>query len=377
MGGAAFNSELRKQQRQEIRAEINRQEALSAPAQNYVFPKEELKLPKGEKFIMNIDGKAVMERKTAGSIIISDAKGYFRPGTEAVTEAKAGQFAGFDLYITTDNRAVLKGSGTYSVTINMESPLGTIQALEGAVRKLDTIASNLENSILENKRSIPKFEKAAEAEFDKKDELMKLRLRAAEIAEELNPEENAAAGLEEEPEDSINRFIDTGGKRNGRKVDNSRDRRRMLLEENAGKQVAEGSGKRPLDDREGNGGGSEQRGSREGIRSTDSEGQRISGEAAKKLKGTAVTDSNGRPLAVYHATNKVFDKFTIGDVGFHFGNYKQAEERARYKKFENPIYIRAYLNIKNPAVVKRDPNGWHPLAAALTLWNEDYITFEE
>ena len=136
--------------------------------------------------------------------------------------------------------------------------------------------------VLENKRSIPKFEKAAEAEFDKKDELMKLRLRAAEIAEELNPEENAAAGLEEEPEDSINRFIDTGGKRNGRKEDNSRDGRRNK-EGYTGKQVAGSSGSRQSSERTGVKGRLAEGESGTGLLNMDSEGRRIS-ESIHKQK---------------------------------------------------------------------------------------------
>ena len=329
----------------------------------------------GDRFIMNIGDRAVTERKAAGSEIIKAAKDYHRPAAETVKSVRIGRFAGFDLYVTTDGQAALKGAGIYRVTVNMDSPMGTIQAIEAAARKIDGIVSRLENRLAENKGAVPKFEAAAAAVFDKKDELMRLRLRAAEIAAELTPEENLDIGVEEEPEDSISRFIDKGGRRNGREADNSGDGRRNK-KGNTGEQVAGSSGGRQSPERTGVKGGLAEGKSGTGLFDMDSEGRRISESTLKRLSGTAVA-VDGHPIRVYHATDTEFKQFTKGDIGFHFGDKSQAQARAKDKGIDNPVYVDAYLSIKNPVVIDKDPMNWRANATALLLWDAGIITAEE
>ncbi len=107
-----------------------------------------------------------------------------------------------------------------------------------------------------------------------------------------------------------------------------------------------------------------------GILSYDTEGRVISDELISKIKNTAIKDKNGNPIAVYHATSKNFEKFSIGDIGFHFGNKFQATSRAENKKIDSPNYIRAYLNIENPLIIEKDYMNWHANSVALNMLNE-------
>ena len=121
-------------------------------------------------------------------------------------------------------------------------------------------------------------------------------------------------------------------------------------------------------------------GSKEGQGNTrikDSEGQQINEADAQKLNGTAIVDNNSLPLATYHVTDTDFEQFENGDIGFHFGTKAQAEQRAANKGYTNPIFIRAYQNIQNPAMVSRDQYSWHALQAAWTLWREGIINDAE
>ncbi len=113
------------------------------------------------------------------------------------------------------------------------------------------------------------------------------------------------------------------------------------------------------------------------ILSYDTEGRVISDELISKIKNTAIKDKNGRPIVVYHATSKTFEKFSIGDIGFHFGSKFQATSRAENKKINNPKYIRAYLNIETPLIIEKDYMNWHANAAALHLWNDGIFNESE
>ncbi len=113
------------------------------------------------------------------------------------------------------------------------------------------------------------------------------------------------------------------------------------------------------------------------LLSTDSEGRLINSSTLERLADTSVVDEDGHIIVVYHATNKDFDKFAKGDIGFHFGDNLQAQERARQKKIDNPKLVRAYLNIKNPIVSSRDTMCWDSKITAINLWSENFITDSE
>jgi hypothetical protein len=60
-----------------------------------------------------------------------------------------------------------------------------------------------------------------------------------------------------------------------------------------------------------------------------------------------VVDGEGKPLVVYHGTNKSFDKFKVdSELGAHFGTLEQANSIAKWKS--DAVMMPAYLSIKNP-----------------------------
>ena len=78
----------------------------------------------------------------------------------------------------------------------------------------------------------------------------------------------------------------------------------------------------------------------------------------KWFGGSKVVDENGEPLVVYHGTNADFDKFEIGDIGFHFGNYEQANERMTDFSDGNPHIMSGYLKMENPLDIVSDVGDW-------------------
>lgn len=111
---------------------------------------------------------------------------------------------------------------------------------------------------------------------------------------------------------------------------------------------------------------------------TDSEGRSISQEDSNKLHGTAITDDNGAPLAVYHVTdNTEFTSFEVGDTGFHFGSAKQAETHKQKRNYKSGRTFRVYLNVKNPYQARLDIMGWTPRATAMYLWSDGILTDAE
>ena len=119
-------------------------------------------------------------------------------------------------------------------------------------------------------------------------------------------------------------------------------------------------------------------GNRGNVHTSDSEGRALTQDQAARLRETAVIDSNGAPLAVYHATSNMdFDTFEKGDTGFHFGSAAQAANRAKNRNFTSGRTFRAYLNIKNPVRANHDIMGWNPGGTALYLWGNGILTDAE
>jgi len=80
-----------------------------------------------------------------------------------------------------------------------------------------------------------------------------------------------------------------------------------------------------------------------------------------------VVDAEGKPLVVYHGTQTEVDfesfKRSPGDIGIHFGDAGQANDRVSYTNkfgsdYTNPRLIPVYLSIKNPLRL-RDAGSWN------------------
>ena len=110
----------------------------------------------------------------------------------------------------------------------------------------------------------------------------------------------------------------------------------------------------------------------------DSTGMTILKSVLTKLKNSIVRNEKGQLIPLYHATDKDFDKFEVGDIGYHFGSYSQAHQLASAKKIlENARFIKAYLNITNPLVIEHDNNLWNATQIVRDLVDNGIIDEEQ
>lgn len=157
----------------------------------------------GDKFSIVVNSKTITERKAAGDAIIALAKQHADVSPFAQEKTfEIGKFAGFTLLVNNKAEVLLRGKGQYRASINMQAADGTIRSLENIPRRLDSMVSNTETRLAENRSAIGKLQKTISAGFEKADELANLRKRNAEILLELNPadEQNVAALDEDESE---------------------------------------------------------------------------------------------------------------------------------------------------------------------------------
>ena len=162
----------------------------------------------GKNFALTLDGKTVTERKAAGEALISHAKRFLKPGQSPEATKKIGAFAGFDLLATSGGDLVLRGQRQYRSGVNFESAVGTVQSLEAAARRLDSMLSATESRLAANRDAIPELERASAAPFAQASELQRKRQRAGEILVELSDERKPSgeAASESEP---VSAFRDT------------------------------------------------------------------------------------------------------------------------------------------------------------------------
>ncbi len=109
----------------------------------------------------------------------------------------------------------------------------------------------------------------------------------------------------------------------------------------------------------------------------DTVGGVVSQEILEKFKDTICKDEKGNLLSFYHWTDKVFDKFTKGEFGSHFGTLRAAYERYLQIKEDNPnvskgIYKEVILNITNPIELK-DNDVWTAGWVAIQLLEKGII----
>jgi len=103
------------------------------------------------------------------------------------------------------------------------------------------------------------------------------------------------------------------------------------------------------------------------------------------FNGSKVVDGNGKPMVVYHITDKDFTTFEHGDIGFHFGdkgtfdNMTGAVESSydRYESDTDPYVFRAYLRINNPMYTNRDPLYWDEVQNLKNAFGSDSRVSEE
>lgn len=103
---------------------------------------------------------------------------------------------------------------------------------------------------------------------------------------------------------------------------------------------------------------------------TDSQGRTLTAAQREFFKNSKIVDNKGRLIPVYHGTTADFTEFRRGDIGYHFGTYKQARSRISGEKGGKRI-VKAYLNITNPLTIETDFGSWEGgYAAKMLIENE-------
>lgn len=153
----------------------------------------------GDNFSITILKTKYTDRKEAGEAIIEQVKKQLSIKIGEKSTVKIGSFAGFDLLAASNGDVILEGELQYKASVNMKSPSGTIQSLEGLVRRIGKQLDATEKSIPETNSSITKFKKIASEPFERASDLAKARKRNEEILLELNPpSEQEGLAIEEE-----------------------------------------------------------------------------------------------------------------------------------------------------------------------------------
>ena len=84
-----------------------------------------------------------------------------------------------------------------------------------------------------------------------------------------------------------------------------------------------------------------------------------------------VVDESGKPLVVYHGSEKGFNEFKYGDIGFHFGTKEQALRRIHNSKTQ--VINSLYLKLENPLRLNFDYGDWTGIGVAIRLSELDTI----
>ena len=120
---------------------------------------------------------------------------------------------------------------------------------------------------------------------------------------------------------------------------------------------------------------------RKRLSNKDTNGRTLTPAQRKKYVNTVLKDENGNLIAVYHWTDKVFDTFVYGDIGYHFGTAIAAtehrDERVKESKTGKSIFKEAYLNIQNPVLLYFDAVIWDAKNTAYELYEVGILSKEE
>jgi len=100
-------------------------------------------------------------------------------------------------------------------------------------------------------------------------------------------------------------------------------------------------------------------------------------EGGKQILKDVLKDENGNPLVLYHGTDQPISEFIKGDIGFHFGTLRQAENRLSKKFGKETVgqnILPVYLRIKNPLKLVADPGSFdHPYTLLSVIKIQDTV----
>lgn len=94
----------------------------------------------------------------------------------------------------------------------------------------------------------------------------------------------------------------------------------------------------------------------EDLQAVDSEGNPLTQDQVNFFRDSKIRNDQGNLLVVYHGTNASFSVFEKGDIGYHFGTNKQAQEIIDRRGGGH--IDQYYLNIKKYLYFSGDPGTW-------------------
>jgi TolA-binding protein len=169
----------------------------------------------GEKFVMVIEGQEIRDRGIAGELLLRRAERM--RGTR--TEWPVGSMAGFQVFVA-DNfmqgpEIVLKGATSYTAKVT-DTAHGTIRSVEYAIQHLEEVAETLTRNIADTRKRLADTQAQVDSPFEDAERLAELTQRqqqieddldltknqaSAQIASDVNGDENDPAGQDRLPED--------------------------------------------------------------------------------------------------------------------------------------------------------------------------------
>lgn len=81
--------------------------------------------------------------------------------------------------------AELRGEASYTVNLNYDSPEGTVTRMANVLESVKNKAKEAEAVIDSNEKNIPKLQEVIDSDFEKADELAKVRKHAEDIEAQL------------------------------------------------------------------------------------------------------------------------------------------------------------------------------------------------
>lgn len=162
----------------------------------------------GENFSIQIGKKTYAERKAAGEALVKELKKHLESDRTSESMYDVGRFAGFGLSVTNGGDVLLRGENIYRVRANMDSPSGTMQSMEAALKRMDRSLAEAQDRLSTSEASIGKLEKIIHSKFDRAQDLAELRQRNNELLAQLNPVEDTDIADVDEESDS---FLEVDG----------------------------------------------------------------------------------------------------------------------------------------------------------------------
>ncbi len=185
--------------------------ALASHERNVETIKEDLATRKlSEKFTITIQGKEYTDRKEAGNALQKVSGRLYLEGQQGRRGKNiVGQYAGFDLVIdsSVDSNVIRFGKSNLIANVT-ESDTGTIQSLEGRVRRMEDTRDEWAGYAEETKDRIEKLKAELAKDFPQEGELRKLLKRQEELDEALDLNRGQRTGGVEEEEEQPEAYLD-------------------------------------------------------------------------------------------------------------------------------------------------------------------------